>query len=71
MILNLEKMRWSLRQVWPVQRNYVLREVWEILHLHGIDQSQCGSEALTVLWSLKHFHIYIHLQNREQMEKTE
>ncbi len=26
MILNLEKMRWSLRQVWPFQRYYVLRE---------------------------------------------
>ncbi len=26
-ILNLqEKMRWSLRQAWPFQRNYVLRE---------------------------------------------
>ncbi len=46
-ILSLEeKMRWSLRQEWPFQRHYVLREVWDA---HLKQASMCVF--------IKHIHV--------------
>ncbi len=43
------KMRWSLRQAWPFQRHYVLREVWDVYRRTGKHLCVCKAYIISRL----------------------